>query len=273
METSRVWGNEGFHHRVKRMDDSLAGVVLAAGAGSRLRPLTYLRPKALCPVGGRPLVDLALDRLAPLTSAVAVNVHHGATAMDAHLPEVVRRSFEEPEALGTAGALGLLRSWIDGRDVVVANADAWLPPTLDLAGFHVGWDRERVRLLCVDDPQRADFGSARYCGVALMPARLVERLETTTSGLYEVCWREEAAAGRLDLVVHPGPFVDCGSPVDYLRANLLASGGDNVIGAGAVVDPRAHLERAVVWDGSVVEAGEVLVDAIRAGTLTVLVRS
>ncbi len=47
--------------------DGLAGVVLAAGAGTRLRPLTALRPKALCPVGTVPLLDLALARLAPLT--------------------------------------------------------------------------------------------------------------------------------------------------------------------------------------------------------------
>ncbi|MGN6693052.1 MAG: sugar phosphate nucleotidyltransferase, partial [Aquihabitans sp.] len=44
----------------------LAGVVLAAGAGTRLRPLTIERPKALCPVADVPLVDLALDRLRPL---------------------------------------------------------------------------------------------------------------------------------------------------------------------------------------------------------------
>ena len=58
-----ICGRFGFHHRSKRMPDSLAAVVLAAGAGTRLRPLTRLRPKALCPVGDRPLVDHALDRV------------------------------------------------------------------------------------------------------------------------------------------------------------------------------------------------------------------
>ena len=43
------------------MGDSLAAVVLAAGSGTRLAPLTWVRAKALCPVGGRPLVDSALD--------------------------------------------------------------------------------------------------------------------------------------------------------------------------------------------------------------------
>ncbi|OWY62614.1 hypothetical protein B7486_57495, partial [cyanobacterium TDX16] len=56
----------------------LAGLVLAAGAGQRLRPLTRLRPKPLCPVAHVPLVDLGLDRVAPHVGEVAVNVHHGA---------------------------------------------------------------------------------------------------------------------------------------------------------------------------------------------------
>ena len=42
----------------------IAGFVLAAGAGTRLRPLTTVCPKALCPVGGTPLVDLAIERVA-----------------------------------------------------------------------------------------------------------------------------------------------------------------------------------------------------------------
>ncbi len=117
----------------------LVGVVLAAGRGTRLRPLTRLRPKALCPVGNVPLVDLALDRVRPAVDDVAVNLHHGRRALDLHLADDVHRSVEEDEALGTAGALGQLRPWIDGRGVLVVNADAWCPGSL--APFAEGWDR------------------------------------------------------------------------------------------------------------------------------------
>ena len=140
-------------------------------------------------------------------------------------------SIERDRALGTAGALGRLREWIDGRPVLVTNADAWLP--VDLGPFVDGWDGERIRLLVVEDRARPDFGSARYCGVALLPWADVADLEPHPSGLYEVSWRYAFELGRLDLVDHEGLFVDCGTPADYLRANLLASGGASVIGPGA----------------------------------------
>lgn len=254
------------------MNNGLAGVVLAAGAGRRLAPLTRVRPKALCPVGGRPLVLLALERLAPFAGDRAVNLHHGVAALDAALPADIHRSVEQPVALGTAGALGALRPWIDGRAVLITNADAWLPSALDLTQFADGWDGDRVRLLCVEDPNRGDFASLRYCGVALMPWSLVAPLAAEPSGLYEASWRQAAAAGRLDLVTYAGEFVDCGTPADYLRANLLASGGESVVSSGAEIGRGARIERSVVWDNSRVEPGEWLIDAIRAEHLTVLVR-
>jgi ADP-glucose pyrophosphorylase len=68
-----------------------------------------------------------------------------------------------------------------------------------------------------------------------------------------------------------GPCVDCGTPARYLAANLAASGGEPVVGEGAVVE--GTVERTVVWPGARVAAGEVLVDAVRTDTgLTVLVR-
>ncbi len=257
------------------MADGLAGVVLAAGAGTRLRPLTRIRPKALCPVGDRPLVDHGLARVAPHVDAVAVNVHHGRSLMEAHLRRpgaaiVAHLSIEPDEARGTAGGLGLLHDWIDGRDVLVTNADAWLPA--DLARFVAGWDRERCRLLCVEDQDRGDFGSLRYCGAALLPARLVAPLGPEPSGLYETIWRAEAEMGRLDLVEHDGPFVDCGTAADYLAANLSASGGTSVVAPDVVVPEGCELVRSVVWPASRLVAGERLVDAVRAGTTTVLVR-
>lgn len=255
--------------------DEVAGVVLAAGAGTRLAPLTTLVPKALCPVATVPLVDHGLDRLRPHVvgeDALAVNLHHGARLLDDRLPAAVHRSIEQPVALGTAGALGALRSWIDGRAALVTNTDAWFPPGLDLASFVAGWDGERTRLLGVADPVRPDFDGLRYCGVALLPWRVVTTLAPEPSGLYEVSWRSEQAAGRLDLVVHDGGFVDCGTPADYLAANLLASDGTSVIDPSASVEKGATVVRSVVWPRSQVAAGEVLIDAVRAGPLTVLVR-
>ena len=234
--------------------------MLAAGAGTRLRPLTTLRPKPLCPVGDRPLVDHALDVVCRHAGAVAVNVHAGRAQMEEHLGDRVHLSFEEPVALGTAGAVGNLAGWLDGRDVLVRNADAYSPDMLyDLVG---GWDRERVRLLVVDDPERGDFGRWRYAGACLLPGPIAARLPTTPAGLYEECWRSEEAAGRLDLVPSDATFIDCGTPSDYLRANLDWSGGASVVGAGAVV--RGTIERCVVWPNAIVERDEQLVAAIRA---------
>ena len=247
--------------------------MLAAGAGSRLLPLTRAVPKALCPVAGTPLVDLALARVEPQVDRVAVNLHHGGWLIDEHLAAHVHRSYEEPEALGTAGAIGHLRPWFDGSPVLVANADAWLGDGVDVAGFVDDWDRERVRLLCVEDPARGDFGSLRYCGLALLPASVVAGLPATPAGLYEVSWRSELEAGRLDLVVTGAPFVDCGTPADYLAANLLAAGGSSWVSPEAEVGEGAVVERSVVWSGAEVASGEHLVDAVRTPSLTVLVRS
>ena len=189
-------------------------MVLAAGAGSRLAPLTRLLPKAMCPVANRPLVDHALERLAAEMTVdpdhVAVNVHSGRWSLEPHLLGRTL-SIEASEPLGTAGALGFLRPWLDGRPVLLTNADAWLPePAPD---FVSGWDGERVRLLCVHDADHGDFGPLRYCGMALLPSAVVDGLSAERSGLYEVSWHAAWEDGTLDLVEHKGRFIDCGTPL------------------------------------------------------------
>lgn len=246
--------------------DPPAAVVLAAGSGTRLRPLTHFRPKALCPVGDRPLVDHAIRRVSPHASAIAVNVAHGAAQMRAHLDGRAHLSVERPAALGTAGAIGRLRGWLDGRDVLVANADAWHHD--GLRALVDGWDGVRPRLLVTHDPERGDFGDWRFAGTSLLPWTLARGLTAEPSGLYETCWRAARERGELDLVPLDGPFTDCGTPADYLAANLTASGGASVVGAHAVVD--GEVVRSVVWPGGRVRSGERLVDAIRIGsTVTV----
>lgn len=247
-------------------------MALAAGAGTRLRPLTLLRPKPLCPVGDRPLLEWALDSLQSATSDLAVNVHHSREQIEEHLESLrgdggprVHVSVEAERALGTAGALGALRSWVDGRSALVVNADTW--HRADLGSFARDWDGTRVRILT---PTPGPFGPASAVVASLLPWSVVQRVCAEPSGLWEVVWRDELAAGRLEWCHEPGLVVDCGTPADYLRANMLWSSGRSVIGDGAEVLGR--VERSVVWPGARVEAGEHLVDAVRAGRRTVLVR-
>jgi mannose-1-phosphate guanylyltransferase/MurNAc alpha-1-phosphate uridylyltransferase len=248
------------------MADSLAGVVLAAGLGTRLAPLTRLRPKALCPVANAPLVDVALARFDGVTSSIAVNVHHFRDLLESHLAGRVHLSIERGAPLGTAGALGRLRDWIAGRPTIVVNADSWCP--VGLAALLDGWDGERIRVLV---PGGGPFGPGVAVAGALLPWDEVARLDDQPSGLYERSWGRAAEGGRVEVVALDGPFVDCGTPARYLAANLMASRGDTVVGPGAVV--RGVVERCVLWAGTEVLPGERLVDAIRASErMTVLVR-
>lgn len=251
--------------------DELCGVALAAGAGDRLRPLTLRRPKPLCPVDNEPLLDHALGRLSGLTPDLAVNLHHGRDAIAEHLAGTrVHLSVEEDEALGTAGALGHLRPWIDGRAVAVVNADTWCPTSLEPALD--GWDGERVRVLVVGaDPDRPRLERRSMVAGALLPWTEVAPLAPVPSGLWEVSWGRLAEDHRIDVLPWPGPCLDCGTPARYLAANMAASGGISVIGKGAVVE--GSVERSVIWDGVEVRASERLVDAIKAANdLTVFVR-
>jgi GTP:adenosylcobinamide-phosphate guanylyltransferase len=207
--------------------DGLAGLVLAAGRGERLRPLTDTTPKPLLPIGHTTLLDAMLDRLAavvPVTATtMAVNAHWLAAQLVAHLGGRVHVSVEQPEALGTAGAVAAVASWRAGRDLLIANGDAYLAGDLDLAGFVSGWDRIRPRLLVVADTDRPDFdGRWRFAGISLLPSGLAEPLAATPSGLYEVVWSRT----ELDLVPTTATFVDCGTVADYQRAQDLAAGLD-----------------------------------------------
>ena len=239
------------------------GVVLAAGEGTRLRPLTELLPKALCPVGNRPLLDLALERIATVTLDVAVNVHAHPEKMEQYLSQrafPVHASVEHEELLGTAGAVGRLRDWIAGDAVVVTNVDALTTP--DLTQLVDEWDGERIRLLVAFDPHEPDFdGCWKYAGACVMPWSAVRDLPDRPADLYVERWRPAADAGELELVPTRWAFTDCGTPLRYLAANLIVSGGRAVIGEGAVVE--GEVEASVVWPGARVAAAERLRHAIR----------
>ncbi|MFD6752424.1 nucleotidyltransferase family protein [Micromonospora gifhornensis] len=270
------------------LDGELCAVVLAAGEGTRLRPLTQRLPKALCPVGNVSLLDRALARLAGLGLAgpqqVAVNACYLGDQVVEQVGTRAHLSVEQGTPLGTAGGVGNLRDWIAGRGVLVGNADAYLadpasPPGPDIAALLHDWDGESVRLLgqpAPDPTAPGTFDGHLFTGFSLLPWRLVRELPPTFGDLVRAVWRPAEAAGQLTVVPYPGTFYDTGTPADYLTANLHAAGDDSlvdptatvtghchhsVIGAGATV--RGTVTRCVLWPGATVHTDEHLHDVIR----------
>jgi NDP-sugar pyrophosphorylase family protein len=215
---------------------------------------------------------------------VAVNVHHGRDQLEAHLAgKGVHVSVEVERALGTAGALGRLRGWLDGRATVVVNADTWCEA--EVPGCLDGWDGERVRLV-VAGP--AELGPRSRVVASVLPWSHVRTLTEEPAELYDTTWRPAAGAGTLDVVGRDGAFFDCGAPASYLAANLHTAqaaegslfGRDvrvtgsveaSVVGDGCRVD--GVVRSSVLWPGAVVEEGEVLDRVVRvSSTMTVAVR-
>ncbi|WP_328466950.1 NTP transferase domain-containing protein [Actinoplanes sp. NBC_00393] len=266
----------------------VCGVVLAAGEGQRLRPLTESVPKALCPVGNLPLLDHALRRLAGVglsgPEQVAVNAAYLAEQVVAHVGDRAHLSVEPDGPLGTSGGVGRMKDWIGGRGALVGNADAYLTdparePGKDIAALLDGWSGETVRMLTMPCRPGEDggFSGHRFAGFSLMPWRYLRDLTDEDSNLVRTVWRPAEAAGELELIGYQGFYLDTGTPGDYMAANLHAAAGTNlidpsaavtgpvtesVVGAGAKV--AGTVTRCVILPGAVVAPGESLTAAIRA---------
>lgn len=229
-------------------------MVLAAGLGTRMRPLTDDRPKALVEVGGKALVDHVLDRLADVgVERAVVNVHWFADRLEAHLaargrgPEIAI-SDERAELLETGGGLKKARSLLGEEPVFVANIDSvwidrgdalnqlarlWNPSIMDAAlllarregsiGFEGDGDfflEEDRRLIFRGEAPAAPFA---YMGVHICrPDYVAAGPEGpfSLSGL----WRRSAAAGRLHGCVLEGDWMHVGDPEarDAAEARLAA---------------------------------------------------
>jgi MurNAc alpha-1-phosphate uridylyltransferase len=140
-------------------------MVLAAGLGTRMRPLTETMPKALVPVGGRALVDRVLDELvAAGVERAVVNVHHLADQMEAHLAGrrdlEVLVSDERDELLDSGGGIQKARGLLGEDPIFVANIDSlWTdaaePP---LETLKRAWKPERMDLLLLLAPRGRGIG-------------------------------------------------------------------------------------------------------------------
>jgi NDP-sugar pyrophosphorylase family protein len=259
-----------------------AAMVLAAGLGTRLRPLTDERAKPLVPVGDRPVLGHILDRLgAARVARIAVNAHHRADDVRSFLPPGVALSVET-ELLGTAGGLERALPHLGAGDVLVWNGDILTELDVDaLYAAHstdatlavaprgdrlgnVGLDAHGdVVRLRKETVRPGEVRSADFLAVHLVGASLRRRLPKRGDFISDVYLPAMRDGARLRSVEHAGAWFDVGSLAVYLAANrawlsqrglaawsapsarVSASIDGSVIGPHAVVEAPAL--RSVVW--------------------------
>lgn len=143
----------------------LRAMLLAAGKGERMRPLTDIRPKPLIKVAGRPLIDHALDRLAAAgVTEVVVNLHYRADMLRDHLrdrqaPRIVF-SDETTRLLDTGGGVVNALPLLGDAPFFVHNCDSfWLEGVgSTLARMIARWDPERMDALMLVAPLVSAIG-------------------------------------------------------------------------------------------------------------------
>ncbi|MDH3320096.1 MAG: nucleotidyltransferase family protein [Betaproteobacteria bacterium] len=209
----------------------MKAMILAAGRGERLRPLTDRLPKALVPAGGKALIAWQLERLAAAGfGEVVINVSWLGDMIEAHLGDGgafgVRIAYSrEAEALESAGGIAQARALLGPAPFALVNADIYCD--FDLAALRARALGERLaHLVLAPNPAhhpRGDFSLAdgnagnsaapryTYTGISLIDPALVAPVRAGERAQLAPLLRAAADAGRLAAELHAGLWRDVGT--------------------------------------------------------------
>ena len=274
--------------------ETLGSVLLSAGRGTRIRPLSDVCPKAALPLLDVPQAVPALRTLAATAPRVLVNLGHlhdeAALRLRVNTTKGVETLVEVPEPYGTGGTLKALVGRL-AETIVTWNADlltnldptqlldthrrAGAAATLAVTEVSAGADFARADQLLTRllDRRQGETGSgARFIGMAVFEREALERLpDRRPMGLTEGLLKDLATEHQLACHVHDGYARDVGTPTDYVAAasdllnervrveNFTSPGKVvDVEGGRAYVGPRAQVdERSLGPDAIVLEGARV----------------
>lgn len=271
---------------------SFRALVLAAGLGTRLLPLTRTLPKPLMPVAGRPLVARTLDALVEAgCEAVALNLHYQGEALRRTLGRTYRglplTYSEEPEILGTLGALAPFQGFFrETRQVVIVNGDSlcrW--PIAELLAEHQASGAEATLLVSETTPRERYGGGVGvsqegrvvalrglqvgepirfrvFTGAQVLEPSLLAGLERREQDLVADLYQPlMLRGGHLRALATERPWHDLGSPLRY-RDGVLGwleqLPERRWISPDAEVSPTAEIRHSSVEAGVVVGPGAMV---------------
>jgi mannose-1-phosphate guanylyltransferase len=266
-------------------------LVLAAGLGTRLLPLTSVRAKPALPVAGVPLICRLVGWLGRegVLEAI-VNLHHlpesitGVLGDGFDLGVRVRYSWEQPQVLGSAGGPRQALDIIGHETFFLVNGDTIADVALaDLASDHARHNAlVTMSLVPNAEPQkyggvmldaagavtgfvrRGDgaIGSYHFVGVQVAQREVFASIAAgepvnSVGGRYDALIREQP--GALRGFVTSVAFCDIGTVSDYWRTSrALAPSGPGVVAASVQIAPDARVADSIVWDDVQVGAGAVV---------------
>jgi MurNAc alpha-1-phosphate uridylyltransferase len=231
-------------------------MILAAGYGTRLKPLTDRMPKPLVPVAGKPMMEYALDRLQAYgIEEIIINVSHLKDQLTAYLSgfeNLTIKISEEPEPLETGGGLKKALPLLGNDPVFIVNSDIvwideqesaferltryWDDPKMDVLlltqskakaiGYEQGEDHLFIKPENTFDwsEQEAPYIIA---GIGIIHPRI---LRDAPEGKFsvKVLWRQALAQHRLACVPHRGHWFQTGTLEDIKKAEAALAGGKGV---------------------------------------------
>jgi NDP-sugar pyrophosphorylase family protein len=276
-------------------------MVLAAGRGERLRPLSDVLPKPAMPLPDGPLIVSSLRLAASVAESVVVNTWHlGQRMMETVVedrPEGVELHLSpESRLMGTAGGLALARDrGLLGRGgpVMVINGDGVLDLDLEALStrHHREGDEVTLALLPHPDPEQwsrvlldddgrvvairgpgspeASEHSLLYPGVMLVSRRAIDRLPSGFGEAPDRLWWPAQERGALGGALVSGRWAEAGTPKHYLSVVVDQLAGEPRTDRSATVDSTATITTSLIGRNAVVRAGAVIEESVVAEGATI----